>query len=63
MKKGEEQTTVKEARLYSLSEAGEMLGLNHRMMLYYVTNGKIRAVKIGCRWKIRGTDLIKLLYG
>ncbi len=62
MKKDETGGTVKETRLYSLSEAGEILGISHRMMLYYVTQGKIKAVKLGSRWKIRGTDLKEMVY-
>ena len=62
MKKGETETNLKETRLYSLSEAGNILGINHRMMLYYVTRGKIKAIKIGSRWKIRGTDLRAMVY-
>lgn len=55
-------SAVKETRLYSLSEAGELLGISHQMMLYYVTRGKIKGIKIGSRWKVRGTDLMALVY-
>ncbi len=61
--KGEDNTgNVKETKLYSLTEAGELLGISHRMMLYYVTRGKIKAIKLGCRWKIRGTDLKEIVF-
>ena len=63
MKQGETTASaVKETRLYSLSEAGELLGISHRMMLYYVTHDKIKGVKIGSRWKVRGIDLMALVY-
>lgn len=50
-------------RLYTLSEIEPILGVTHRTLLDYVTSGKLRAAKIGGRWKISEENLKSFIGG
>lgn len=44
-------------KLYTLTEIETVLGVTHRTLLTYVTSGKLKAIKIGGRWKVTKTAL------
>lgn len=39
-------------KLYTLTEIETVLGVTHRTLLTYVQTGKLKAHKIGGRWKV-----------
>lgn len=39
-------------KLYTLTEIETVLGVTHRTLLTYVTTGKLKANKVGGRWKV-----------
>lgn len=49
-------------KLYTLTEVEGILGVSHRTLLRWVTEDKIKAVKIGSRWKI-SEDTLKTILG
>jgi len=44
-------------RLYSLGDAEQVLGISHRTIQNYITDGSIKATKIGGRWRITEEEL------
>ena len=48
-------------RLYSLTEVESILGVSHRTLLRWITDGKIKAVKVGSRWKVSEDTLRTIL--
>ena len=50
-------------RVYTLSELEPVLGVTHRTLLQYVTDGKLKAVKIGGRWKVSEDNLRRFING
>ena len=48
-------------RLYTLTEVEKILGVSHRTLLRWVTEGKIEAVKVGSRWKVSEDTLKRIL--
>lgn len=50
-------------RLYTLTEVEPILGVSHRTLLDYVKTGKIKAVKIGGKWKISEENLKAFING
>lgn len=50
-------------RLYTLTEIEPILGVSHRTLLDYVAKKKIKAVKIGGKWKISEENLRKFING
>jgi excisionase family DNA binding protein len=48
-------------RLYTLTEVEKILGVSHRTLLRWVTEGKIEAVKVGSRWKVSEDTLRTIL--
>lgn len=49
--------------VYSLSDLEPILGVTHRTLLRYVTEGKLKAVKIGGRWKVSQDNLKAFING
>lgn len=49
-------------RLYSLTEVEGILGVSHRTLLRWITDGKLKAVKVGSRWKV-SEDTLKAILG
>lgn len=45
------------SKLYTLTEAQNVLGVSHRTMLRYVYDNKLQAKKIGGRWKVSEEEL------
>jgi len=50
-------------KLYTLTEIEPILGCTHRTLLSYVADGRLKAVKIGGKWKITAENLAKFLNG
>ncbi len=50
-------------RLYTLTEVEPILGVSHRTLLDYVRKGKIKAVKIGGKWKVSEENLKAFING
>lgn len=50
-------------RLYTLTEVEPILGVSHRTLLDYVKTGKIKAVKIGGKWKVSEENLKAFING
>lgn len=50
-------------RLYTLTEVEPILGVSHRTLLDYVKTGKIKAVKIGGKWKVSEENLKVFING
>lgn len=55
------QPDIFKTKLYTLTECESILGLSHRSLLRWVTEGKIKAVKIGGRWKVSEDTLRDIL--
>lgn len=47
--------------LYGLKECEKLLGLTRRTLLKYISEGKIKAIKIGNRWKVTKENLNKFM--
>lgn len=54
---------MKEIKLYTLEEVARILGVTRRTAWEYAKQKKIKAVKIGGRWKITESNLQKFLDG
>ena len=50
-------------KVYPLTEIEPILGVSHRTLLSYVKDGRLRAVKIGGKWKVSGDNLKKFING
>ena len=50
-------------RLYTLTELEEILGVSHRTLLDYVKSGKLKARKIGGKWKVTEENLKLFING
>lgn len=48
-------------KFYDIKETAEILGVSTRTVQTYITDGKIKAQKIGNKWKIKEEDLKKYL--
>ena len=49
--------------VYTLTELEPVLGVTHRTLLEYVKTGKLKAVKIGGKWKVSDDNLKKFING
>lgn len=50
-------------RLYTLTDLEPVLGVTHRTLLQYVKDGKLKATKIGGKWKVSEENLKKFING
>lgn len=50
-------------RLYTLTEIEPILGVSHRTLLDYVAKKKIKAVKVGGKWKVSEANLKAFING
>jgi len=50
-------------KVYTLTEIEGTLGVTHRTLLNYVKSGRLKAVKIGGKYKVTGENLRKFLNG
>jgi excisionase family DNA binding protein len=54
---------LKEIKLYTLQELVPVLDVTYRTLLDYVKTGRLKAVKIGGRWRISSENLQAFLNG
>ena len=50
-------------KLFTLTELEEILGVTHRTLLEYVKQGKLKARKIGGKWKVTEENLKAFING
>ena len=48
-------------RMYKLTELETILGVTHRTLLNYVYDGKLKAIKIGQRWKVSEDEVRRFI--
>ena len=46
-----------EEKFYTIDQIAEILGMHHKTIRKFITEGKIRANKLGKQWRISGHDL------
>ena len=61
--KYEPKDELKKMRFYGLADVQKIIGVSYRTMLSYASSKRLRAVKIGGRWKVREDDLQRFLSG
>ena len=44
-------------KFYTIDQIAEILGMHHRTIRKFITEGKLRANKVGKQWRISGHDL------
>lgn len=54
---------LEKIRLYTLTELEPVLGVTHRTLQTYVKTGRLKAVKIGHRWRVTQENLDAFLNG
>ena len=50
-------------KLYTLSELQPILGVSNRTLHTYIKDGRLKAVKIGGKWKVTEENLKKFVNG
>ena len=48
-------------KLYNLADLEPVLGVSRRTLLSYISSGKLRAFKLGQKWKVTESALAELL--
>ena len=46
-----------EEKFYTIDQIAEILGIHHKTIRKFITEGKLRANKVGKQWRISGHDL------
>ncbi|MBD8497893.1 helix-turn-helix domain-containing protein [Paenibacillus arenosi] len=46
-----------EEKFYTIDQIAEILGMHHKTIRKFITEGKLRATKVGKQWRISGHDL------
>ena len=46
-----------ENKFYTVDQIAEILGMHHKTIRKFITEGKLRANKVGKQWRISGHDL------
>lgn len=54
---------LQKIRMYTLKEIVEISGVSYRTLQNYVKDGKIKAAKIGGKWRVTGENLKAFLEG
>ena len=54
---------IKDLRLYTLTELESIIGVTHRTLLTYVKDGKLKAIRIGNKWRVSKENLERFLQG
>lgn len=54
---------LQKIRMYTLKEIVEISGVSYRTLQNYVKDGKIKAVKIGNKWRVTEDNLRAFLNG
>ena len=59
----EKLQSLESFRLYTLTEIEPILGVTHRTLLEYVNKKRLKAVKIGGKWKVSEKNLRAFING
>ena len=59
----EKLQSLESFRLYTLTEIEPILGVTHRTLLEYVNKKRLKAVKIGGKWKVSEENLKAFING
>lgn len=62
-REAEKAKRIGEITLYNLTDLESILGVTHRTLLTYVKTGKLKATKIGGKWKVSDDNLKKFVNG
>ena len=54
---------LQDLRTYTLTEVEPIIGVCHRTLLTYVKTGKLKAVKVGGKWRVSRWAIEKFLEG
>ena len=54
---------LEEIKLYALPEVSKITGVSYRTLQNYVKDGKIKAVKIGGKWRVTEENIRAFLTG
>ncbi|WP_330408597.1 helix-turn-helix domain-containing protein [Romboutsia weinsteinii] len=49
--------SLMEEKFYTIDQIAEILGMHHKTIRKFITEGKLRANKVGKQWRISGHDL------
>lgn len=52
---------IADLQLYTLTDLEPILGVSHRTLLRYTKDGKLRAKKIGAKWRVTRAALEEFL--
>lgn len=63
MAKTDRKEKLDKFTVYTLTELEPVLGVTHRTLLDYVKTGRLKAVKIGGKWKVSEDNLRRFLNG
>lgn len=61
--KKERTAALEKLKLYTLAEIEPILGVTRRTLLEYIKSGKLKAVKIGNKWKVSEENLKDFING
>ena len=50
-------------KMFSLSEVASIIGVTHRTLQSWVKDGKLPAVKVGAKWRVKESDLQRIIDG
>lgn len=59
----ERTKNIESLTLYTLTELEPILGVTHRTLFNYLKSGKLKATKIGGKWKVTKQELENFVYG
>lgn len=54
---------LKDYRAYTLTELEPIIGVSHMTLMRYVKSGKLKAVKVGGKWRVTEANLKAFLTG
>lgn len=57
----ERQRELKELRLYSVPELARLWDVSNRTLYRYIHSGKLKATKVGKRWRITRKEIDRFL--
>ena len=57
------KANIEAMKLYTLAEIAPILGVTHRTLLNYIGSGKLKAVKIGGKWKVSEDNFKRFVNG
>lgn len=54
---------IQNLKVYTLTEIEDIIGVTHRTLLQYVYDGKLKAKKVGGKWRITAENLQAFVNG